>query len=132
MNQNQKEERKKCKRKLCDRAITSKKTYKNVKCSLGSILLSSNSDNRIKSLIETRCLAVSQMPVKAYHLYRVMIEKVLLEREDNNVDAVVNYEDKKDCDEEYIFIDWPDFIKLNVFYQLFTKNDYIDINHCFD
>ena len=72
------------------------------------------------------------MPVKAYHLYRVMIEKVLLEREENNVDAVVNYEDKKDCDEEYIFIDWPDFIKLNVFYQLFTKNDYIDINHCFD
>ena len=132
MNQNQKEERKKCKRKLCDRVITSKKTYKNVKCSLGSILLLSNSDNRIKSLIETRCLAVSQMPVKAYHLYRVMIEKVLLEREDNNVDAVVNYEDKKDCDEEYIFIDWPDFIKLNVFYQLFTKNDYIDINHCFD
>ena len=113
MNQNQKEERKKCKRKLCDRAITSIKTYKNVKCSLGSILLLSNSDNRIKSLIETRCLAVSQMAVKAYHLCRVMIEKVLLEREKND-------EDKKNRD-EYICIDWPDFTDVNVFSQLFKK-----------
>ena len=131
MNQNQKEERKKCKRKLCDRAITPQKRYKNVKCSLGSVLLlSSNSDNRIKSLIETRCLAISQMAVKASHLCRVMIEKVLLEREENNVDSVFeDYDDnnnnddeemKKNCGEN-IIIDWPDFTKLNVFVQLFTK-----------
>ena len=103
------------------------KRYKNVKCTLGSVLLlssSSNSDNRIKSLIETRCLAVSQMAVKAYHLCRVMIEKVLLEREKNKVDAVVDNddddEDKKNRD-EYICIDWPDFTDVNVFSQLFKK-----------
>ena len=78
----------------------SPKIYKNIKCSLGSLLLP-NSEDRIKSLIETRCLAVSKMAVKAYHLCRVMIENVLLEGETQ--------------------IDWPDFTRLNVFVQLFTK-----------
>ena len=70
------------------------------------------------------------MAVKASHLCRVMIEKVLLEREENNVDSVFeDYDDnnnnddeemKKNCGEN-IIIDWPDFTKLNVFVQLFTK-----------
>ena len=52
--------------------------YRNVKCSLGSILVGNVQDTATS--IEKRCLSVSQMAVKASHLCRVMVEG-LLERE---------------------------------------------------
>ena len=51
---------------------------KHVKCSLGQILLR---PEETTNFIEKRCLAVSQMAVKASHLCRIMVDE-LLEREE--------------------------------------------------
>ena len=80
--------------------------FKTVKCSLNSILLNPSLS---QNLIERRCLAVSQMTLKAYHVCRIMIDKLLaLEK---NVADKPNFSSTE--------IPWPDFNQQTVFYQLF-------------
>ena len=69
--------------------------YKIVKCSLRRILLR---PEETVTLVEQRCLAVSQMAVRASHLCRVMVDD-LLKREKEQEEK---REDKSDT------IEWPE------------------------
>ena len=75
-----------------------KKCYKTVKCCLTKILLNSQI---INPFIQDRCIAISQMAIKASHLCKVMVEKFLIGEIGNK-------------------IEWPDFNQQKFFYQLFT------------
>ena len=60
------------------RSAETSRYYKNVKCSLRRILLR---PEETVTLVEQRCLAVSQMAVRASHLCRLMVDE-LLKREE--------------------------------------------------
>ena len=79
------------------------KVYKNVKCSLKSILI----NPRAGQAIENRCLSISRMAVRASKFCELMIES-LLEKERGG-------EERTTTDFE-----WPDFKNLNTFRHLFT------------
>ena len=85
---------------------TTRRHYKNVKCSLRRILLH---PEETAPLVEQRCLAVSQMAVRASHLCGVMVHELL------------KREEEEEGKNEGPAIEWPDFNKLNVFVQLFTR-----------
>ena len=65
-----------------------KKCYKNIKCSLKSLLVKqAGKEINAAASIEKRCFSVSKMAVKASHLYRIMV-KMLLEEEEEEEEEV--------------------------------------------
>ena len=87
------------------KSLRTARRYKNVKCSLRSILLDNSSATTVLDAIEKRCLAVSQMNVKGFHLCRLMVESLIeMERKQTGMT-----------------VEWPDFAQLKTFVQLLTK-----------
>ena len=102
-----------------------KKCYKNVKCSLRSLLVKQvGKEINAAASIEKRCVSVSKMAVKASHLCRIMVEMLLKEEEEEE-----EQEEEAEKKEEKVSsttsppTEWPDFTKMNVFVQLFTKGN---------
>ena len=61
-----------------------KKYYKNVKCSLGSLLVKQvGVESNVAASIEKRYLSVSKMAIKTSHLCRIMVEILLKEEEED-------------------------------------------------
>ena len=106
------------------------KRYKNIKCSLKSVIAKKNNPDKNESprnldlneellrAIENRCVAVSRMAARASVFCQLMVEKLLRKEEKKIYDN--NNRDSFPSGNETT-IEWPDFEKLNVFCQLFTK-----------
>lgn len=85
--------------------------YHTIKCSLSGVLIN---PSHTQGLIESRCRAVSEMSVNAYHLCREMIETLLAEEERRTTTITTTPPSNN-------FPQWPDFRRVNVFVQMMTK-----------